>query len=80
MKVIVDPEGCTGHGRCSSVAPDVYLLDSNGYNLVTGVPIDVPEGREEAARLGARMCPERAVTITEDAVASGHTPEPPGSR
>jgi ferredoxin len=66
VKLIIDSEGCTGHGRCASAAPDVYLLDSNGYNAVTGVPIDVAPSREEAARLGARMCPERAVTIIED--------------
>ena len=66
MKVIIDPELCTGHNRCSSVAPDIYTLDSDGYNAQTGVPLDVPAGREEAARLGARMCPERAITILED--------------
>lgn len=66
MKVIVDPEGCTGHGRCWTNAPDVYTLDSNGYNAVLGVPIDVPPDKEEAARLGVRTCPERAITILED--------------
>jgi ferredoxin len=66
VKVIVDPEVCTGHGRCWTNAPDVYILDSNGYNAVTGAPIDVAPDQEEAARLGARTCPERAITIVED--------------
>ena len=66
MKVIVDPELCTGHGRCWTNAPEIYVLDDNGYNAVTGVPIDVAEGLEEAARLGARTCPERAITIVEN--------------
>src|SRR5437588_762770 len=50
MKVIVDPELCTGHGRCWTNAPEVYTIDDNGYNAVTGVPIDVPPEHEEAAR------------------------------
>ena len=66
MKVMIDAELCTGHGRCYSVAPDVYTLDANGYNAATGVPIDVPAAQEAAARLGARMCPERAITIIEE--------------
>ena len=66
MKVIVDPDVCTGHGRCWTNAPDVYALDSNGYNAVMGVPVDVAPGQEEAARLGARTCPERAITVVEE--------------
>lgn len=66
MKVIVDGDVCTGHGRCWTNAPDVYTIDDNGYNCVTGVPIDVPPHLEEAARLGARTCPERAITVIED--------------
>jgi len=66
VKVIVDPEVCTGHGRCWTHAPEVYTLDSNGYNAETGVPIAVAPAQEMAARLGAQMCPERAITILEN--------------
>jgi ferredoxin len=66
VKVIVDPEVCTGHGRCWTNAPDVYTLDANGYNAVMGVPIDVPADQEEAARLGVRTCPERAISVVDD--------------
>ena len=38
----------------------------NSLQDATGVPIDVPAAQEAAARLGARMCPERAITIVED--------------
>ena len=41
MKVIVDPDVCTGHGRCWTNAAAVYTLDENGYNAVMGVPIAV---------------------------------------
>jgi len=66
VKVIVDPDVCTGHGRCWTNAAAVYTLDENGYNAVMGVPIDVAPDQEEAARLGARTCPERAITVVEE--------------
>lgn len=66
MKVTIDAELCTGHGRCWTHAPDVYTLDDDGYNAERGATIDVPPGQEEAARLGARMCPERAITVLEE--------------
>jgi ferredoxin len=72
MKIRVDPEGCTGHGRCNAVAPEVYELDEEGYNAGRhdGI-IEVPEGLEAAALLGMRACPERIITVLEEAA-----PEP----
>jgi ferredoxin len=66
MKVTVDGTRCSGHGRCYSLAPEVYTADSDGYNDNIGAPIDVPPAEEEAAHLGARMCPERAITIEDE--------------
>lgn len=58
-------QGCTGHGRCAVMAGDVYELDDNGYNIARGSYVEVPPGLEESARLGARVCPERVITIEE---------------
>ena len=66
MKVKIDADLCTGHGRCWVVAPAFYKLDDNGYNAERGKTIDVPIVLEAAARLGAEKCPERALTIIED--------------
>jgi len=65
MKIKIDGELCTGHGRCWTVAKEVYTLDDNGYNAERGKTVEVPKGKEEAARLGAARCPERAITIIE---------------
>jgi ferredoxin len=65
MKVKIDADLCTGHGRCSVVAPQFYKLDDNGYNADRGKTVDVPAGLEAAARLGSQKCPERAITIVE---------------
>jgi ferredoxin len=66
MKVKIDGELCTGHGRCNVVAADFYPLDDNGYNAGRGKTVAVPAALEAEARRGARSCPERAITIIED--------------
>ena len=68
MKVAINGERCSGHGRCYSLAPDVYTSDEVGYNSEkdSGVPIEVVPGKEAVARLGAEMCPERAIAILDD--------------
>jgi ferredoxin len=66
MKIKIDADLCTGHGRCSIVAPDFYKLDDNGYSADRGKTLDVPDGLESAARHGAKKCPERAIAVIED--------------
>ena len=63
MRIIVDRDLCTGHGRCAAVAPTVYSLDDTGFCAITEADVD-PE-HEPAARSGANNCPERAITVTE---------------
>jgi ferredoxin len=65
MKVMVDGPLCTGHGRCYSLAPDVFEPDEEGYNAQRDTHIDVPADREELARQGAHACPEGAITVIE---------------
>jgi ferredoxin len=63
-KVIVDFEKCTGHARCATVAPEVYVLDETGYNAMG--TFNVTPGLEETARRGALACPERAIAFVPD--------------
>jgi ferredoxin len=65
MRVKIDADLCSGHGRCAVLAPTVYKLDDNGYNADRGKTLDIPQDEEAAARKGARLCPERAITIFE---------------
>jgi ferredoxin len=66
MKVKVDGALCTGHGRCWTVAGDVYDPDDEGFNSDRGSVIDVPPGKEESALRGVRACPEGAITVVEE--------------
>lgn len=61
VRIEVDPELCSGHGRCYSLAPEVYEPDEAGYCAT--LALDVPPGLEDQARRGALNCPERAITI-----------------
>lgn len=63
MRIIVDHDLCSGHGRCAAVAPTVYSLDESGYCAITEA--DVAAGDEDAARVGANNCPERAITLVD---------------
>lgn len=63
MRVTVDEERCTGHGRCYSLGPDVFGPDDRGH-CVIATP-DVAPGLEEQARAGESNCPERAITVEE---------------
>jgi len=64
MKIRVDRSICAGHALCAAKAPDLYVLDDEGYCVADGVK--VPAGREQAAQSGANVCPERAITLISD--------------
>jgi len=63
MRISVNHDLCSGHGRCAAVAPEVYTLDDNGYNAMHET--EVAPGKEEMARTGAANCPERAITLID---------------
>ena len=65
MKVTVAGAQCAGHGRCYSVAPDVYEADHDGFNGLRDAVIEIAPGEEDAALLGAMSCPEGAITVVE---------------
>ncbi|MCF8471260.1 ferredoxin [Sphingorhabdus sp.] len=66
MRVKIDGEHCTGHGRCAKYAPNVFILDDDGYNADRSNEIDVPAGEEENAKRGMKSCPERAITLVAE--------------
>jgi ferredoxin len=57
----VDRSICAGHALCALRAPDIYRTDEEGFCASDGE--GVPAGAEDAARLGARACPEGAIRL-----------------
>lgn len=65
VRIKVNVAACVGHARCAAVAPDVYELDENGFNATPAK--EVPEELRAQAVRGMRACPERIITIEEEA-------------
>ncbi len=65
MKLRVDADRCTGHGRCYALAPDVLTCDDEGFVTIRGSVVDVPPGLEDQAHDAAISCPEGAITAEE---------------
>ena len=63
MKVVLDVEACTGHGRCYALAPHVFEPDDLGHCEV--VMTEPAAEHQAAARLAVASCPEDALTIQE---------------
>jgi ferredoxin len=64
MKIRVIEGKCSGHARCAAVAPEIFLLNDDGYLEIAET--NIPADQEGLARRGARACPERAIEIVED--------------
>ncbi len=63
MRIVLDSDLCTGHGRCYSLAPELFDADDEGHSVVLAT--EVPEGLESQAWLAVQNCPERCITIEE---------------
>ncbi len=61
MKLLIDSEICTGHGRCYVPAPELFESDDEGRGVVLQ-DVVAPE-LEELARSAEASCPERAVRL-----------------
>jgi ferredoxin len=64
MRVRIDEDLCTGHGRCYTLAPAVFDCDDSGFGLVVGDG-EVDPAEVRAAELAAANCPEGAVFLIE---------------
>ncbi|MBO9376640.1 ferredoxin [Sphingomonas histidinilytica] len=64
VRIKVNVAGCVGHARCAAVAPEVYELDENGFNVTAEK--EVPEALRAQAVRGMRACPERIISIEQE--------------
>ena len=65
MRVVHDPDLCTGHGRCYALTPELFGDDDYGHGYVLA---DGTLGAEQiaAAQRAVAACPERAITLVDD--------------
>lgn len=64
MKLTVNYDLCTGHGRCYELYPELYDAADNGDAVVL-LPV-VPASYAEQARESVACCPEGAILLDED--------------
>ena len=64
MKLRIDPELCSGHGRCYDLAPELFDDDEFGHGKVR---VDVvPAEQLTQAQIAVDCCPERAISLIEE--------------
>jgi ferredoxin len=63
VRVTIDGHRCAGHGRCYTVAPEVFESDDEGRGVVI-VPLPRTDDLARAARQAAANCPESAIDIS----------------
>src|SRR3546814_10183679 len=51
MRIEIDGDRCSGHGRCYSLAPDVFDCDDEGYGrvLLADVPPELERSEEHTS-------------------------------
>jgi ferredoxin len=61
-RVRVDADRCVGHGRCYTLAPNVFDADEVGHAVVLAE--EVSGESETQAADAERNCPEGAITLS----------------
>ncbi|WP_181782193.1 ferredoxin [Pseudonocardia pini] len=62
LRITIDHDRCTGHGRCYMLAPELFDADDEGRPFL----LDADPGDHPAeARSAAENCPEGAITVSE---------------
>jgi ferredoxin len=64
MKLLIDEDRCSGHGRCYTLVPSLFDSDEQGHGVVL-VDTIAPE-QVESARSAVLNCPEQAITLVDD--------------
>jgi ferredoxin len=64
VKLGLDVERCTGHGRCYALAPNVFDADDHGHCVLLAA--EVPPAHQREARAAVLNCPEDAIAIIEE--------------
>lgn len=63
LRILVDRERCSGHGRCFDHCPDLFVPDVEGFP--ESADFEVPPEHERGAVRAAEGCPERAIAMDE---------------
>lgn len=63
MRLSIDDDLCTGHGRCYAVAPDLFDCDEEGFGQVRQA--EVVGDAVDDAHAAVDACPEGAIQLVQ---------------
>jgi ferredoxin len=66
VRVVIDDDVCSGHGRCYVMSPTLFTDDDRGYGQVIGDGTLVDGDSRAAAERAVGGCPEHAISIVDD--------------
>ncbi|WP_419849316.1 ferredoxin [Candidatus Poriferisocius sp.] len=61
MRVSVDDDVCAGHGVCTMLCPEIFVLDDAGF--ARAVVEEVAPELEAIAREASLRCPTQAIRV-----------------
>ena len=61
MRVAVDDDLCGGHGVCTTLCPEIFVLEDAGY--ARALLEQVPDEHETAVREAEMRCPTKAIRV-----------------
>lgn len=66
VQISIDAAKCQGHNVCLGFIPDMLDVDRDGYPTIAGTG-EVAPADAEVARQAADNCPEKAISVLEEA-------------
>ncbi len=64
MRIEIDEDRCSGHGRCYTLAPELFDADEQGHGVAL-VEGDLAVDQVEAAKTAVLNCPEQAISLVD---------------
>lgn len=65
MEIEIDRKLCSGHGRCYTLAPELFASDDEGYGVVRRPGSYLTSGQESDAERAVLNCPEMAIRLRD---------------
>jgi ferredoxin len=65
MKIHIDQDLCSGHGRCYTLSPNLVQADDEGFPVQQGQDIEISPSDEAAGRKIVANCPEGAIRVVD---------------
>jgi ferredoxin len=65
VKIVIDAERCTGHGRCYSLVPELFDSDEQGHSLLRHPGAGISPDQQRQAQVAVDNCPEDCISLQD---------------